>query len=121
MNMTYLIILSYSSLITATEGKCAFPSEAESNRITSGMRCFGLSSSEEATIRGNNLLDTLCGQLEKLLGFQPGERDLVMLQHKFVIEWENGKKVGSFGQAFLPRMFELTAYFRKPVPLRLSC
>ena len=57
------------------------------------MRYFGLFSSEEATIRGSNLLDTLCGQLEKLLSFQPGERDLVMLQHKFVVEWEDGKKV----------------------------
>lgn len=58
------------------------------------MRYFGLFSSEKATIRGGNLLDTLCGQLEKLLSFQPGERDLVMLQHKFVVEWpEDGKKV----------------------------
>lgn len=54
---------------------------------------FGLFSSEEATIRGRNLLDTLCGQLEKLLSFQPGERDLVMLQHRFVVEWEDGKRV----------------------------
>ena len=58
------------------------------------MHYFGLFSSEEACIYGGNLLDTLCGQLEKLLGFQPGERDLVMLQHKFVIERENGNKVG---------------------------
>ena len=73
--------------------KCQFSSEAEADRITSGMRYFGLFSSQEATIRGLNLLDTLCGQLEKLLNFQPGERDLVMLQHKFVVEWSNGKKV----------------------------
>ena len=57
------------------------------------MRYFGLFSSDEATIRGGNLLDTLCGQLEKLLSFRPGERDLVMLQHKFVVEWDDGKKV----------------------------
>lgn len=57
------------------------------------MRYFGLFSSEKATIRGGNLLDTLCGQLEKLLSFQPGEQDLVMLQHKFVVEWKDGKKV----------------------------
>lgn len=57
------------------------------------MRYFGLFSSEKAVIRGGNLLDTLCGQLEKLLSFQPGERDLVILQHKFVVEWGDGKKV----------------------------
>lgn len=82
-----------SSLFASINKKCKFPSEAESDRITSGMRYFGLFSSEKATIRGGNLLDTLCGQLEKLLSFQPGERDLVMLQHKFVVEWKDGKKV----------------------------
>ena len=82
-----------SSLVASLVEKCKFPSEAESDRITSGMCYFGLFSSEKATIRGGNLLDTLCGQLEKLLSFQPGERDLVMLQHKFVVEWKDGNKV----------------------------
>ncbi|KAI9782437.1 MAG: hypothetical protein M1816_001889 [Peltula sp. TS41687] len=44
-----------------------------------------------SSVTGGNLLDTLCAQLEKLMSFQPGERDLVMLQHKFVVEWANGK------------------------------
>ncbi|KAL9136591.1 MAG: hypothetical protein Q9175_002210 [Cornicularia normoerica] len=83
---------SESSLMASTKGKCKFPSEAEADRITSGMRYFGLFTSQEATIRDHNLLDSLCGQLEKLLSFQPGERDLVMLQHKFVVEWSDGKK-----------------------------
>ncbi|EHK99711.1 putative Saccharopine dehydrogenase [Glarea lozoyensis 74030] len=26
------------------------------------------------------------------MSFQPGERDLVMLQHKFVVEWADGKE-----------------------------
>ena len=82
-----------SSLIASISEKCKFPNESEKDRIISGMRYFGLFSSDEATIRGGNLLDTLCGQLEKLLSFQPGERDLVMLQHKFVVEWDDGKKV----------------------------
>lgn len=86
-----------SSLAASISEKCKFPSQAEKDRIISGMRYFGLLSSEKATIRGGNLLDTLCGQLEKLLSFQPGERDLVMLQHKFVVEWpEDGKKVSDF-------------------------
>ena len=95
IDITYLINLSSSSLVATTKEKCKFPNEAESDRITSGMRYFGLFSSEEATIRGSNLLDTLCGQLEKLLSFQPGERDLVILQHRFVVEWEDGKRVSS--------------------------
>jgi saccharopine dehydrogenase (NADP+, L-glutamate forming) len=57
------------------------------------MRWIGLFSSEPATLVGGNLLDTLCAQLEKLMSFGPGERDLVMLQHKFVVEWSDGEKV----------------------------
>lgn len=38
-------------------------------------------------------MDTLSGQLERKMSFQPGERDLVMLQHKFVVEWKDGKTV----------------------------
>jgi saccharopine dehydrogenase (NADP+, L-glutamate forming) len=48
--------------------------------------------SEPATIVGN-LLDFLCAQLEKLMSFGPGERDLIMLQHQFFVEWSDGKKV----------------------------
>jgi len=54
---------------------------------------MGILSSEKATVVGRNLLDTLCARLEKLMSFEPGERDLVMLQHKFVVEWEDGNMV----------------------------
>lgn len=53
-------------------------------------------SSDKATVVASNLLNTLCCQLEKLMSFGTGERDLVILQHKFVVEWENGIKVGIF-------------------------
>ena len=72
-----------------------FPSEAESDRIISGMRWMGILSSEKATVARGNLLDTLCTQLEKLMSFKPGERDLVILQHKFVVEWSDQKTVRS--------------------------
>lgn len=118
---TRLIILFTSSLVATIKKKCNFPSEVESDRITSGMRYFGLFSSKEATIRGSNLLDTLCGQLEKLLSFQPGERDLVMLQHKFVVEWEDGKRVSLFKQVVLLEMIELIIWVRTLLPPRLNC
>lgn len=54
---------------------------------------MGILSSEKATVTHGNLLDTLCARLEMLMSFQPGERDLVMLQHKFVVEWADGKTV----------------------------
>ena len=72
---------------------CQFPDEGESYRIISGLKWIGLFSSEKATIRDGNLLDTLCAQLETLMAYGPGERDLVMLQHKFVVEWADGKQV----------------------------
>lgn len=67
---------------------------------------MGVLSSEKATITGANLLDTLCAQLEKLMSFQPGERDLVMLQHKFVVEWADGKSVScTLGIRILSSLF----------------
>ena len=50
-------------------------------------------------------MDTLCAQLEKRMSFQPGERDLVMLQHKFVVEWSNQKTVPSHPSRLTSRRF----------------
>ena len=86
-----------------------FSNEAESERIISGMKWMDLLSSETAIIIGENLLDTLCAQLEKLLSFKPGERDLVMLQHKFVVEWSNGLVVSLF---FLQSSFLVARFDR---------
>lgn len=72
---------------------CNFPNDAEHERIIAGMRWIGLFSEEKVKPRGGNLLDTLCAQLETLMKYEEGERDLVMLQHKFVVEWKDGKKV----------------------------
>jgi len=85
--------LDETSIIQRIQDICKFSTQAESIRIIDGLRWMGLFSSEKATITGNNLLDTLCTQLGRLMSFQPGERDLVMLQHKFVVEWADGKMV----------------------------
>ncbi len=69
---------------------CKFSSETEASRIISGLRWIGLFAQKSLTPRGGNLLDTLCIQLETLMAYSPGERDLVILQHKFVIEWADG-------------------------------
>lgn len=86
-------MLSYSSLVAHIKESYSFPDVAEADRIISGMRQFGLFSDEPAAVKDGNVFDTLCHQLAQLLSFKPGERDLVMLQHKFVVEWEDGKKV----------------------------
>lgn len=79
-----------STLVEHLKAICKFPNEAETTRIISGFRWIGLFSSEKVTPRAGNLLDTLCGQLEKLMQYEANERDLVMLQHKFVVEWADG-------------------------------
>ncbi|GJC79567.1 saccharopine dehydrogenase [NADP(+), L-glutamate-forming] [Colletotrichum liriopes] len=79
------------SLVARIDELCSFSDNVERERIISGLRWIGLFSEKPATLRGNPL-DTLCAELERLLSFQPGERDLVMLQHKFVIQWEDGRK-----------------------------
>ncbi|KAJ9607482.1 hypothetical protein H2200_007560 [Cladophialophora chaetospira] len=80
-----------SVLVARIKEVAKFASETEAKRIISGLRWMDILSAEKATIVGGNLLDTLCTQLEKLMSFKEGERDLVMLQHKFVVEWANGE------------------------------
>lgn len=81
-----------ASLVAAVKAKASFPSEAEEQRIVSGLRWIGLFSQDKVTPRGN-LLDTLCATLEAKMQYEKGERDMVMLQHKFEIENADGTTV----------------------------
>ncbi|RSL46753.1 hypothetical protein CEP54_013698 [Fusarium duplospermum] len=78
-----------SDIIAKIDELCTFYTPEERDRILSGLRWMGLFSDQTPTVHGN-LLDTLSAQLDKLCSFKPGERDLVMLQHKFVVEWKDG-------------------------------
>jgi len=80
------------ALVAAVKAKASFPSEAEEQRIVSGLRWIGLFSQDKVTNRGN-LLDTLCATLEAKMQYEKGERDMVMLQHKFEIENADGSTV----------------------------
>ncbi|CAE6497076.1 unnamed protein product [Rhizoctonia solani] len=80
-----------SAIINRIKQLTTFPDMSEAARILSGMRWLGLFSSELATPRAGNLLDTLCARLEAVMAYEEGERDLVMLQHKFFVEWADGK------------------------------
>jgi saccharopine dehydrogenase (NADP+, L-glutamate forming) len=82
---------SESDLIWAISSKTKFPSTDEKTRIVAGLRWIGLFSDEPITPR-DNPLDTLCATLEQKMQYEPGERDFVMLQHKFEIEHKEGKK-----------------------------
>jgi saccharopine dehydrogenase (NADP+, L-glutamate forming) len=81
-----------ADLIAKADELCHLSGSAERDTIVSGLGWIGLFSDEPATTYGN-LLDTLSARLDQLCKFQPGERDLVMLQHKFVVEWKDGTTV----------------------------
>ncbi|KAJ5665915.1 Saccharopine dehydrogenase [Penicillium maclennaniae] len=82
---------SEKDLIAAVESKTSFPNNDERDRLLAGLRWIGLFSDEQITPRGN-ALDTLCATLEKKMQYEEGERDMVMLQHKFDIEHKDGSK-----------------------------
>ncbi|KAH6678890.1 saccharopine dehydrogenase [Plectosphaerella plurivora] len=79
-----------ADLIEQIDQRCHFASPDDRQQILSGLRWMGLFSDDVPQTLHGNLLDTLSEQLQKLCSFQSGERDLVMLQHKFVVEWEDG-------------------------------
>ncbi|KAF6837489.1 saccharopine dehydrogenase [Colletotrichum plurivorum] len=77
-------------LVAKVEELCAFTDAGGRDAVLSGLRWMGLFSDEEAPVQ-ESLLDTLSARLQILCSFKDGERDLVMLQHKFVVEWQDGK------------------------------
>lgn len=81
-----------SDIIWAISSRTTFESTEEKNRIIDGLRWIGIFSDEDIIPRSSPL-DTLCATLEKKMQYEEGERDFVMLQHKFVIENKDGSKV----------------------------
>lgn len=75
----------------AIASKTTFANTEEKNRILSGLKWIGLFSDEKISPRGNPLY-TLCASLEEKMQFEEGEREFVMLQHKFDIEHKDGSK-----------------------------
>ncbi|KAJ3036825.1 saccharopine dehydrogenase (NADP+, L-glutamate-forming) [Rhizophlyctis rosea] len=63
----------------------------DAERVLHGLRWLGLFSATPVHLKGN-LLDTLCATLEEKCQYKPGERDMVMLQHKFKVELADGTK-----------------------------
>jgi saccharopine dehydrogenase (NADP+, L-glutamate forming) len=80
-----------NDLVWAVTSKTKFKSTEDKDRILAGLRWYGLFSDDKIDPRGTPL-DCLCATLEKKQQYEEGERDFVMLQHKFEIEWADGKK-----------------------------
>ncbi|OAT03013.1 saccharopine dehydrogenase (NADP+, L-glutamate forming) [Blastomyces dermatitidis ER-3] len=82
---------SEKDLEWAISSRTKFPTTEEKYRILSGLRWVGIFSDENIIPRGNPL-DTLCATLESKMQYEDGERDMVMLQHRFEIEHADGSK-----------------------------
>ncbi|PLB39771.1 saccharopine dehydrogenase (NADP+, L-glutamate-forming) [Aspergillus candidus] len=78
-------------LLRAIASKTSFKDNEQRDHILSGLRWIGIFSDEKTIPRGNPL-DTLCATLEKKMQFGEGERDIVILQHKFEVELKDGTK-----------------------------
>lgn len=78
-------------LVWAIQSKTKFANNEQRDRILDGLRWIGLFSNEPIKARGNPL-DTLCATLEDKMQFEKGERDFVMLQHRFLIENADGSR-----------------------------
>ncbi|KAF9209612.1 saccharopine dehydrogenase (NADP+, L-glutamate-forming) [Haplosporangium sp. Z 27] len=64
---------------------------SEIDSIIKGLKWLGLFSTTKVHRRGN-YLDTLCATLEDKMMYEKGERDMVMLQHKFEVELKDGTR-----------------------------
>ncbi|MCJ1409367.1 Saccharopine dehydrogenase [NADP(+), L-glutamate-forming] [Ptychographa xylographoides] len=82
---------SEKDLLWAISSKTTFKNNDEKTRLMAGLKWIGIFSDSNITPNGNPL-DTLCATLEEKMQFEKGERDLVMLQHKFEIENKDGSK-----------------------------
>ncbi|WYZ39940.1 hypothetical protein EsH8_IV_000281 [Colletotrichum jinshuiense] len=78
-------------LIATVTSKASFKDDEQREHILAGLKWLGIFSSENIIPRGNPL-DTICATLEKKMQFAEGERDLVILQHKFEVELKDGSK-----------------------------
>ncbi|MCJ1308175.1 Saccharopine dehydrogenase [NADP(+), L-glutamate-forming] [Agyrium rufum] len=80
-------------LSLAINSKTNFSSTDEKNRILAGLKWIGMFSEDEMIEPRGTPLDVLCATLEKKMMYGPGERDLVMLQHRFEIEIDGKTEV----------------------------
>lgn len=83
---------SENDLTWAISSKTKFPDTATKERVMAGLKWIGMFSDAEKIHPRGNPLDTLCATLERKMQYEEGERDFLFLQHKFDIEWKDGKK-----------------------------
>lgn len=81
---------SEQDLLQTISSKTNFKDADEKTRIIAGLKWIGLFDSSALITPRSTPLDTLCATLEQKCQYEKGERDMVMLQHKFGIEHKDG-------------------------------
>ncbi|PWY88748.1 lysine-ketoglutarate reductase/saccharopine dehydrogenase [Aspergillus sclerotioniger CBS 115572] len=69
---------------------CFIDDEEEVERVVKGLEWIGLFDAETVVDGRGTPLDTLCALLERRMAYEPGERDMIILQHVFGIERADG-------------------------------
>ncbi|KAK9471998.1 Saccharopine dehydrogenase [Dipodascopsis tothii] len=77
------------AILAAIDAKVTFNDAVHRETVIKGFKWLGLFT-DNVVVPRKNFLDTFCVLLDKLLQYEEGERDFVMLQHKFGIEWADG-------------------------------
>lgn len=82
---------SAEDILAKVDSLTHYKNETDKERAHAGLKWMGMLSDTKIHPRGN-ALDALCATMEDLMQFGPKERDLVVLQHKFGIEYPDGTK-----------------------------
>jgi len=64
----------------------------EGDQVLSTMEWLGLFSGEKVPDGIKTALDALCHQMQTKMGYAPGERDMLVMNHTFLAEYEDGTK-----------------------------
>ncbi|KAJ1650814.1 saccharopine dehydrogenase (NADP+, L-glutamate-forming) [Dispira simplex] len=83
--------ISNADLEKAVSDKFTIEEESEKKRVIDGMKWLGLFSDKPIAKRGT-YLDVLCAALEDKMMYGPGERDMILLQHRFEVELKDGTR-----------------------------
>jgi saccharopine dehydrogenase-like NADP-dependent oxidoreductase len=77
--------------LVAKKAQLAGLSESDRKHVSMGFKWLGLLSAAKQAPRRGTLLDSLCATLEEMMMYKDGERDMVMLQHNFLVENKDGR------------------------------
>lgn len=77
-------------LIKAIEPKIEVQDPEARRRVIHGVKWLGITSADIGVDKRGTYLDVLCARLEDLMMYGEGERDMILLQHKFEVENKDG-------------------------------